>query len=60
MLILMCYTITSEEKKQAAAKQTFVFHERLTKTPPAIAGSRAHKRVGLSIGEKPACIIAWA
>ena len=67
MLILMCYTVIKGRPRplprageQAAAKQTFVFHERLTKTPPAIAGSRAHKRVGLSIGEKPACIIAWA
>ena len=60
MLILMCYTITSEEKNKRLRSETFVFHERLTKTPPAIAGSRAHKRVGLSIGEKPACIIAWA
>ena len=34
----------STKEKEAAAKQTFVFHKPLTKVPPAKAGSRARMR----------------
>ena len=48
------------KEKQATPQVAFVFLGSFMNEPPAIAGSRAHKRVSLSIGEKPACIIAWA
>ncbi|MBS6266243.1 MAG: hypothetical protein KH611_10710, partial [Clostridium sp.] len=35
-------------EKQAAAKQTFVFHKRLTNEPSASADSRARQRVFMS------------
>jgi len=35
-------------EKQAAAKQTFVFHKRLTNEPSAPADSRARQRVFMS------------
>jgi len=40
------------KEKQAAAKQTFVFLGPLTNEQPAVAGSRARKRVFVSFKKK--------
>ena len=49
LISLKLVRYNERRKKQAAAKQTFVFYKPLTKVSPAQAGSRVHGAGDLSV-----------